>query len=118
LAWLGVKAANRTYAIDQSMVNLGTKSVKSGKDGLTIQTKDLNLPRTLSTRLLFVKTRRKFYLLDYIEKPYSSLMAKQTSIEQDGTILEALSNAMFVGWKRSPVASGKMRMHHIKILPE
>ena len=49
-------------------------------------------------------------------------MAKQTSITQDGTILEALSNAMFrVELENGHVIichiSGKMRMHYIKILP-
>ena len=49
-------------------------------------------------------------------------MAKQPSIEQDGTILEALSNAMFrVELENGHVIiahiSGKMRMHYIKILP-
>ena len=49
-------------------------------------------------------------------------MAKQTSIEQDGTIIEALSNAMFrVELENEHVIvahiSGKMRMHYIKILP-
>ena len=49
-------------------------------------------------------------------------MAKQASIEQDGTILEALSNAMFrVEIENGHVViahiSGKMRMHYIKILP-
>ena len=49
-------------------------------------------------------------------------MAKQASIEQDGTILEALSNAMFkVELENGHVIiahiSGKMRMHYIKILP-
>ena len=49
-------------------------------------------------------------------------MAKQASIEQDGIILEALSNAMFrVELENSHVViahiSGKMRMHYIKILP-
>ena len=49
-------------------------------------------------------------------------MAKQASIEQDGKILEALSNAMFrVELENSHVViahiSGKMRMHYIKILP-
>lgn len=48
-------------------------------------------------------------------------MAKQPSIEQDGTILEALSNAMFrVELENKHVItahiSGKMRMHYIKIL--
>ena len=49
-------------------------------------------------------------------------MAKQASIEQDGTILEALSNAMFrveleYGHQLIAHISGKMRMHYIKILP-
>jgi translation initiation factor IF-1 len=49
-------------------------------------------------------------------------MSKQSSIEQDGTIIEALSNAMFrVELENEHVItahiSGKMRMNYIKILP-
>ncbi len=49
-------------------------------------------------------------------------MAKQASIEQDGTIREALSNAMFRvelenGHEILATISGKMRMHYIRILP-
>lgn len=49
-------------------------------------------------------------------------MAKQDSIEVDGTITEALSNAMFrvqleSGHMIIAHISGKMRMHYIKILP-
>lgn len=49
-------------------------------------------------------------------------MAKQTSIEQDGVIVEALSNAMFKvelenGHNIIAHISGKMRMHYIRILP-
>ena len=49
-------------------------------------------------------------------------MAKQGSIEQDGTIVEALPNAQFrVELENGHVVlahiSGKMRMHYIKILP-
>ncbi len=49
-------------------------------------------------------------------------MPKQSSIEKDGTIIEALSNAMFrVELDNGHVIiahiSGKMRMHYIKILP-
>lgn len=49
-------------------------------------------------------------------------MAKQQSIEQDGRIKEALSNAMFRvelenGHEVIAHISGKMRMHYIKILP-
>ena len=49
-------------------------------------------------------------------------MPKQSAIEQDGTIIEALSNAMFSvelenGHKIIAHISGKMRMHYIRILP-
>lgn len=49
-------------------------------------------------------------------------MAKQTSIELDGTVIEALSNAMFrVELENGHIItghiSGKMRMHYIRILP-
>lgn len=49
-------------------------------------------------------------------------MAKQTAIEQDGVIVEALSNAMFRvelenGHQLTAHISGKMWMHYIKILP-
>ena len=49
-------------------------------------------------------------------------MAKQTHIEQDGVIVEALSNAMFrveleYGHVLIAHISGKMRMHYIKLLP-
>ena len=47
-------------------------------------------------------------------------MAKQAAIEQDGTIMEALSNAMFRvelenGVDITAHISGKMRMHYIKV---
>ena len=49
-------------------------------------------------------------------------MAKQSSIETDGVIIEALSNAMFrveLESTHQVIAhiSGKMRMNYIKILP-
>ena len=49
-------------------------------------------------------------------------MAKQELISQDGTVTEALSNAMFRvelenGHEIIAHISGKMRMHYIKILP-
>ena len=49
-------------------------------------------------------------------------MPKQSAIEKDGTIIEALSNAMFrVELDNGHVIiahiSGKMRMHYIRILP-
>jgi translation initiation factor IF-1 len=49
-------------------------------------------------------------------------MAKQKSIEQEGKIIEALSNAMFrVELENGHIVtahiSGKMRLHYIKLLP-
>ncbi len=49
-------------------------------------------------------------------------MTKQMSIEQDGVITEALSNAMFRvelenGHMVTAHISGKMRMNYIKLLP-
>ena len=50
-------------------------------------------------------------------------MAKEPAIEQDGVIMEALSNAMFKveldnGHELTAHISGKMRLHYIRILPE
>ena len=49
-------------------------------------------------------------------------MAKQTAIERDGSVIEALSNAMFRveldnGHVITAHISGKMRQHYMKILP-
>ena len=49
-------------------------------------------------------------------------MPKQPAIEQDGEIVESLSNAMFrVELENGQIVtahiSGKMRMHYIKLLP-
>ena len=49
-------------------------------------------------------------------------MAKQGVIDQDGVVVEALSNAMFRvelenGHEITASISGKMRMHYIRILP-
>ena len=49
-------------------------------------------------------------------------MVKQLSIEQEGTVIEALGNAMFRvelenGLVITATISGKMRMHYIRILP-
>ena len=51
-----------------------------------------------------------------------NIMSKQSAIEQDGTVIESLSNAMFrVELDNGHVViahiSGKMRMHYIKLLP-
>jgi translation initiation factor IF-1 len=49
-------------------------------------------------------------------------MAKQSSIEQDGIVIESLGNAMFRvqlenGHVITAHISGKMRLNYIKILP-
>ena len=49
-------------------------------------------------------------------------MPKQPALEQEGTVIEALSNAMFRveldnGRVITAHISGKMRMHYIRILP-
>ncbi|MDR1973363.1 MAG: translation initiation factor IF-1 [Bacteroidales bacterium] len=49
-------------------------------------------------------------------------MAKQSSIQQDGVVIESLGNTMFRvelqnGHQVIAHISGKMRMHYIKILP-
>ena len=52
----------------------------------------------------------------------AALLTKEDVIEPEGTVLEALPNAMFRvelenGHKILAHISGKMRMHYIKILP-
>ena len=52
----------------------------------------------------------------------NKLLAKQASIQLDGTVIESLGNAMFRvelenGHQIIAHISGKMRMHYIKILP-
>ena len=59
---------------------------------------------------------------NYLLKTNNETMAKQSAIEQDGSIIEALSNAMFrVELENGHIVtahiSGKMRMHYIKLLP-
>ncbi|MCI1779518.1 MAG: translation initiation factor IF-1 [Bacteroidales bacterium] len=49
-------------------------------------------------------------------------MSKQSAIEQDGKVIESLSNAKFKvelenGHVITAHISGKMKMHYIKILP-
>ena len=49
-------------------------------------------------------------------------MPKQPALEQEGTVIEALSNAMFRveldnGHVITAHISGKIRMHYIRILP-
>jgi translation initiation factor IF-1 len=57
-----------------------------------------------------------------VEKSSSLIFKTIKAIEQDGSIIEALSNAMFrVELENGHIViahiSGKMRMHYIKLLP-
>ena len=57
-----------------------------------------------------------------VTEKYQYRMPKQEAIEQEGKIIEALSNAMFrVELENGHVVtahiSGKMRLHYIKLLP-
>ena len=74
---------------------------------------------------IFVGAKAPFFLFLHVS-PYLGApkfcMSKQPLIKQDGTIVEALSNAMFRvklenGHEILATISGKMRMHYIRILP-
>jgi len=78
------------------------------------------IPRLLKPQFYFFN----YFLNKKISLPLQSFwnMAKQPLIKQDGTIVEALSNAMFRvrlenGHEILATISGKMRMHYIRILP-
>jgi translation initiation factor IF-1 len=64
----------------------------------------------------------RYFLFKNISSRRSKISKKEGIIETEGTILEALPNAMFRveldnGHKILAHISGKMRMHYIKILP-
>ena len=109
------------------MINLGRKEVTQLPDGWTIVTKD-KLPSAHFEHDVAIMTNGKTEVLSSFEEIEKVIkekvvnMAKQTSIEQDGTITEALSNAMFRvelenGHIITAHISGKMRMNYIRILP-
>ena len=64
----------------------------------------------------------RFILFKKLKRGGLAISIKEGVIEAEGTILEALPNAMFRvelenGHKVLGHISGKMRMHYIKILP-
>jgi translation initiation factor IF-1 len=70
-------------------------------------------------KIIFVFSFFRAFRLSLQPQKY---MSKQPLIKQDGTIIEALSNAMFRvklenGHEILATISGKMRMHYIRILP-
>ena len=71
---------------------------------------------------LDVYKRQHLWLLFSDDLLEGALLTKEDVIELEGTVLEALPNAMFRvelenGHKILAHISGKMRMHYIKILP-
>ena len=106
----------------EPMINMGARNVFQMADGWTIKTRD-HLPAAHFEHTLAIRKGEADILstFEYIETGNCN-MAKQPSIEQDGVITEALSNAMFRvelenGHIITAHISGKMRMHYIKILP-
>jgi len=82
----------------------------------------------MSVSPIFAAKRKKdfnfflFHADSPIFAPPKKSMGKQPLIKQDGSILEALSNAMFKvklenGHEILATISGKMRMNYIRILP-
>ncbi len=68
-----------------------------------------------------LSNKKKLLLPSLLKRGYV-LMSKEDLIKQDGTITEALSNAMFRvrlenGHEVLATISGKMRMNYIRILP-
>lgn len=79
----------------------------------------------LRVKILALKTTFFWYHLSLLFNDVlleGALLTKEDVIELEGTVLEALPNAMFRvelenGHKILAHISGKMRMHYIKILP-
>ena len=85
--------------------------------GIYCLEKAANVKRSIKSRVYFLKIK-----IIHLSLRLQKIMAKQALIKQDGTILEALSNAMFRvklenGHEILATISGKMRMHYIRILP-
>ena len=123
----------------EPMINLGRKEVVQESDGWTIATAD-GLPSAHFEHDVVVREDEVEVLstFKWIEEALGQCrtveeqqrktkrrqdnMAKQASITQDGTITEALGNAMFRvelenGHVITAHISGKMRKFYIKILP-
>ena len=99
----------------EPMVNMGSREIVFERDGWTVRTRDRKPAAHFEFAVAITKDGPDV-LTDF------GVMAKQAAIEKDGTIIEALSNAMFRveldnGHVITAHISGKMRMHYIKILP-
>ena len=107
----GVKLKEGMVIAIEPMINLGKRHIYQEADGWTIRTRDKKPAAHFEHTVAVGKNSADILF-----------MAKQPSIEQDGVITEALSNAMFRvelenGHVITAHISGKMRMHYIKILP-
>ena len=108
----------------EPMITLGNRQILMERDGWTVRTKDRKCAAHFE-HTIAVGTGEADILssFEFIEEVLGDkAMAKQSAIEQDGVIVEALSNAMFRvelenGHEITAHISGKMRMHYIKILP-
>ena len=110
----------------EPMVTMGDKAVVLAPDKWSVLTRDhrpaAHYEHTIAIRRGKSEILSSFEEIESIVGKISESMAKQAAIEQDGTIVEALSNAMFRvelenGCPITAHISGKMRMHYIKILP-
>jgi methionyl aminopeptidase len=110
----------------EPMINLGTRNIRQSTDGWTIRTSDkkpsAHFEHTVLVRKEKAEVLSTFELIEEALALWIYKMAKQSSIEMDGTIVEALSNAMFrVELENGHIIvahiSGKMRMYYIRILP-
>ena len=110
----------------EPMITMGGKAILFGRDGWTVTTRDRKPAAHYEFRGGDSQERTGctdgFQYHRTGNKQVSTLWQKQTAIERDGTIIEALSNAMFRveldnGHVITAHISGKMRMHYIKILP-
>ena len=124
----GVKLKENMVIAIEPMINLGVRNVQQEADGWTIRTLDRKPSAHFEHDVAIRKGKPDILsTFSYIEevlnkKQKRKCMAKQMSIEQDGTVIESLGNAMFRvelenGHVITAHISGKMRMHYIKILP-
>jgi len=109
----------------EPMITMGERNVCLMSDKWGIRTLDgkpaAHIEHTVAIRQGKAEILSTFEEIEQIKKE-KTIMAKQSAIEQDGSIVESLSNAMFRVELENGVQiiahiSGKMRMHYIKILP-
>ncbi len=110
----------------EPMITMGDRQIGMLPDKWSIVTRDrqpaAHFEHTIVVRKGKAEILSSFVEVEHLEGQKYLIMAKQAAIEQDGTIVEALSNAMFRvelenGVDITAHISGKMRMHYIKILP-